>query len=108
MSFISQSQVSPIKPIEANTPEINDNKIVSIINDINDNKNKKVSLNRNNKSQILENINIKDNTKINDRYNIISKNPNNNRTYNKKMILEQLDMQNNQVKLDKSINLKKK
>ena len=107
VSFISQSQVSPIKPIEANTPEINDNKIVSIINDINDNKNKKVSLNRNNKSQILENINIKDNTKINDRYNIISKNPNNNRTYNKKMILEQLDMQNNQVKLDKSINLKK-
>ena len=107
VSFISQTQVSPIKPIEANTPEINDNKIVSIINDINDNKNKKVSLNRNNKSQILENINIKDNTKINDRYNIISKNPNNNRTYNKKMILEQLDMQNNQVKLDKSINLKK-
>ena len=113
-SFEIQTLVSPIKLLDENNSEINDNKIVNILNDIQDNK-KKISLNKNikskNKSQILENNSTNDSLQLNNRYNNgVAKNLNNNKTYNKKMILEQLDMQNNkenQVKLDKSISLKK-
>lgn len=95
--------------------------------DINDNETKDITkneipidLNSINNRQNIENNYIGESSVLNNRYNndVINKNKNNsikpknisnNKAYNKKMILEQLDIQKNQenIKLDKSINLKK-
>ena len=92
-SLENQTLISPIKPTDNinNSIEINDNMIADI-KDYN-NSNKKI-----------------DNSKINNRYNGGTSNNLNNQTYNKKMILQQLDIQKDQenlINMDKSINLKK-
>jgi hypothetical protein len=121
------SQISPIKSLDINNIEINDNNIENMINE---NENVNIYKNRDsyqtaekNKNQTIE-INLNGNTNngnniqnsINNRY---SSNLNNNinknndlgkNTYDKKMILQQLDMQKdkeNNAVLDKSLNLKK-
>ena len=123
------SQISPIKSLDFNNIEINDNNIENMINE-NGNENVNIYNNRDsyktaekNKNQTIEiNLNGNNNNEnniqnsINNRY---SSNLNNNtnknnllgkNTYDKKMILQQLDMQKDKEKnavLDKSLNLKK-
>ena len=118
------NQISPIKSLDFNNIEINDNNIENMIYE-NDNINNRDSYQTalKNKNQTIE-INLNGNNSngnniqnsINNRY---SSNINNNinknnvlgkNTYDKKMILQQLDMQKNKEKnviLDKSLNLKK-
>ena len=97
----NKSMISPIKPTDNNinnSIEINDNKIENMMTDIKDynSSNKKTdSSKKNNRYKVGEKLNL-----IN----------NNNQTYNKKMVLQQLDIQKNQENLintDKSINIKK-
>ena len=118
------NQISPIKSLDFNNIEINDNNIENMIYE-NDNINNRDSYQTalKNKNQTIE-INLNGNNSngnniqnsINNRY---SSNINNNinknnvlgkNTYDKKMILQQLDLQKNKEKnviLDKSLNLKK-
>ena len=100
-SLENQSMISPIKPTDNNinnSIEINDNKIENMMTDIKD---------YNSSHQKT------DSAKKNNRYNAgetPNLNNNNNQTYNKKMVLQQLDIQKNQENLintDKSINIKK-
>ena len=118
------NQISPIKSLDFNNIEINDNKIENMIYE-NDNiynrdsyqtalKNKnqtiEINLNGNNSNgnNIQNSINNRYSSNINNninKNNVLGKN-----TYDKKMILQQLDMQKNKEKnviLDKSLNLKK-
>ena len=110
ISSLENQSISPIKPLDINTIEINDNKIENNINEIKDNKTNTIEMefNKENNNE-MNNI-----SKLNNRYNDSNnkddnKKLNNNQTYNKKMILEQLDIQKNQenLRMDKSINLKK-
>ena len=111
ISSLENQSISPIKPLDMNTTEINDNKIVNMINDMKDNKNSTIEMDFNKEKNIENNSNSKSNNRYNGNNNKNDENKtlNNNQTYNKKMILEQLDLQKNQenLKMDKSINLKK-
>ena len=124
-----ENQISPIKSADINNNKIKIKKLMNNIshndNNINNNidsnqkllqkkeKTIEIDLNNNNNNNNIIGNSIKVN---NNRYNGSTTNLNNNndlnnnKTYNKKMILEQLDIQNNQqntMKIDKTINLKK-
>lgn len=124
MKNLINSQITPIKSLDFNNIEVNDNKIENMINE-NENIYNKDSYQTalKNKNQTIE-INLNGNSingnniqnSINNRYSSdLNKNINNNNvlgknTYDKKMILQQLDMQKdkeNNAILDKSLNLKK-
>ena len=121
------NQISPIKSADNN---INQTKIEDLINKISynndnnaiinnlDSNTKAIDLDLNKKNGIrnLDNNknNISSNLTNNNRYNGSDNNINdlidNNKTYNKKMILEQLDIQKNKentIKIDSTTNLKK-
>ena len=119
------NQISPIKSADNN---INQTKIEDLINTIsynNDNNviinnlnsnTKPIDLSKKNGIRNLDSnkINISNNLTNNNRYNGSDNNINdlidNNKTYNKKMILEQLDIQKNKentIKIDSTTNLKK-
>ena len=121
------SQITPIKSLDFNNIEVNDNKIENMINENEDenmynnrdsyqtaqkNRNQTIEINLNGNNNNVNNIQ----NSFNNRY---SSNLNNNinknnvlgkNTYDKKMILQQLDMQKNKENnaiLDKSLTLKK-
>ena len=118
------NQISPIKSLDFNNIEINDNKIENMIYENENiynrdsyqtalkNKNQTIEINLNgnnsNGNNIQNSINNRYSSNINNninKNNVLGKN-----TYDKKMILQQLDMQKNKEKnviLDKSLNLKK-
>ena len=110
-----RKMITPIKTLEKNITENNNtNKTENIINK--DQTNNKINTIENNLSSTNNNTGVS--TKLNNRYSAqtinnnkdIVKNLNNNQTFNKKMVLEQLDLQKDQdmgIKMDKSINLKK-
>ena len=114
------NQISPIKSLDFNNIEINDNNIENMIYENENiynrdsyqtalkNKNQTIEINLNgnnsNGNNIQNSINNRYSSNIN-KNNVLGKN-----TYDKKMILQQLDMQKNKEKnviLDKSLNLKK-
>ena len=118
------NQISPIKSLDFNNIEINDNKIENMIYENENiynrdsyqtalkNKNQTIEINLNgnnsNGNNIQNSINNRYSSNINNninKNNVLGKN-----TYDKKMILQQLDLQKNKEKnviLDKSLNLKK-
>ena len=118
------NQISPIKSLDFNNIEINDNNIENMIYENENiynrdsyqtalkNKNQTIEINLNgnnsNGNNIQNSINNRYSSNINNninKNNVLGKN-----TYDKKMILQQLDMQKNKEKnviLDKSLNLKK-
>ena len=111
----NRKMITPIKTIDKNiTENNNNNRTENVIN--NNQSNNKINTIENNLST---NNNTGISTKLNNRYSAqtinnnkddIVKNLNNNQTFNKKMVLEQLDLQKDQdigLKMDKSINLKK-
>ena len=121
MNNLLKNQISPIKSLDFNNIEINDNNIENMINE-NENTYNRDSYHTalKNKNQTIE-INLNGNNiqnSINNRYSSdLNKNINTNKknllgknTYDKKMILQQLDLQKdkeNNAILDKSLNLKK-
>ena len=118
------NQISPIKSLDFNNIEINDNNIENMIYENENiynrdsyqtalkNKNQTIEINLNgnnsNGNNIQNSINNRYSSNINNninKNNVLGKN-----TYDKKMILQQLDLQKNKEKnviLDKSLNLKK-
>ena len=118
------NQISPIKSLDFNNIEISDNNIENMIYENENiynrdsyqtalkNKNQTIEINLNgnnsNGNNIQNSINNRYSSNINNninKNNVLGKN-----TYDKKMILQQLDLQKNKEKnviLDKSLNLKK-
>ena len=121
------SQITPIKSLDFNNIEINDNKIENMINENEDenmynnrdsyqtaqkNRNQTIEINlngnNNNGNNIQNSFNNRYSSNLNNninKNNVFGKN-----TYDKKMILQQLDMQKNKENnaiLDKSLTLKK-
>jgi hypothetical protein len=121
------SQITPIKSLDFNNIEVNDNKIENMINENEDenmynnrdsyqtaqkNRNQTIEINlngnNNNGNNIQNSFNNRYSSNLNNninKNNVLGKN-----TYDKKMILQQLDMQKNKENnaiLDKSLTLKK-
>lgn len=128
MNNLLSNQISPIKSLDFNNIEINDNNIENMINEEENentniynrdtyqtaqkNKNQTIDINlngnNNNGNNIQNSINNRYSSNLNNNTN--KNNPLGKNTYDKKMILQQLDMQKdkeNNVILDKSLNLKK-
>jgi hypothetical protein len=121
------SQITPIKSLDFNNIEVNDNKIENMINENEDenmynnrdsyqtaqkNRNQTIEINlngnNNNGNNIQNSFNNRYSSNLNNninKNNVLGKN-----SYDKKMILQQLDMQKNKENnaiLDKSLTLKK-
>jgi hypothetical protein len=114
MKNLINSQISPIKPLDFNNIEVNDNNIENMDSYQTALKNKNQTIEINLNGNNINGNNIQNS--INNRYSSdLNKNINNNNvlgknTYDKKMILQQLDLQKdkeNNAILDKSLNLKK-
>lgn len=114
MKNLINSQISPIKSLDFNNIEVNDNNIENMDSYQTALKKKNQTIEINLNGNNINGNNIQNS--INNRYSSdLNKNINNNNvlgknTYDKKMILQQLDMQKdkeNNAILDKSLNLKK-